>query len=147
MALALAFVAALNQASCSTPCEGICLGPTDAVFYLSCPSADLTAVNLSGPCATGQDASAPAAHNFSGDTLSLVTGYAGVCHVELTFSNGFVYSTDINFQRQPSEHCGCSPRAVPTPRTVMVPNPPDTCGDASAGASDAAAGDSEGGGG
>ena len=114
---------------------------------MSCPLADLTAVNLSGPCAMAHDASAPAAYDFRGNAFSFRTGYAGVCHFELTFSNGFVYSTDINFQEQPSQHCGCSPTVVPTPRTVMVPNPPDTCGDASAAAGDAAAADQEGGGG
>src|SRR5258708_36762498 len=99
--MVLAFVAELNQTSCSTPCAGGCLGDTDAEFYMSCPSADLMAVNLSGPCAMAHDASAPAAYDFRGNALFFRTGYAGVCHVELTFSNSFVYSTEINFQQQP----------------------------------------------
>jgi hypothetical protein len=136
----VAIVAAFVQEGCiSTPCEGpSCTVINAAALTLACPSTEIASVVVSGSCLWPND-SGPTMYEVSEGRVSVWTDIPGVCHVKLTFTDGFVYSTDINFEQKPSDRCGCGPTTYPSPRTVTVPNPPDTCSsDASADASDAA---------
>src|SRR5258708_36350163 len=82
--MVLAFVAELNQTSCSTPCAGGCLGDTDAEFYMSCPSADLMAVNLLGPLAIAHEGRAPAAEHFPRQRRFFPPRHGRGCHAART---------------------------------------------------------------
>jgi hypothetical protein len=93
--------------------------PADALLFVSCPRepliapipADLTAVTLSGPCATN-DAGASALNDYlssSGAFVWFGSPTPGVCHVELTFATGFTYSTDVEFasMTHPQQPAAC----------------------------------------
>lgn len=117
----------------SPGCPLICSGDQGALFNLSCAPIDLTSVVLSGPCATG-DAS-PSNYVFGNRPYVLIRSpSAGVCHVELIFTTGFTYSTDVTFILQTDQGTpgcpGCRPHVTPTQSTFMVNNPSTTCGDA-----------------
>jgi hypothetical protein len=110
-------------------------GSARFVFAFSCSSPDLTAVSVSGPCATG-DASPGYGEFAEGQFLDVGSSSPGDCHVVLTFGTGFTYSADVTFTSQPQtliEPCTgggpmeCPPLIEPTQTEFMVDNP---CADA-----------------
>lgn len=138
---ALGLLAALASGGCShrDACGVIPDPPTKAIFEPSCGVADLVAVDVSGPCATG-DASTPS-HAY-GEWVEIASPSAGVCHVQLTFTTGFTYSADVTFTSQTAEG-DCVPSfsyVGPTQVVFPVTDPGESCmasGDACASCTDA----------
>jgi hypothetical protein len=130
-----------------------------ATIELNCPAA-VTTAQLTGPCAPSGDAShfiveSPDAYSGgSGPPASAGFGFScapitqvpfseckqvyiaatapGVCHVGLTFADGFTYSTDVTFTSQtdpePPGCARCPSYIAPASQTMfMVNNPSDTC--------------------
>jgi hypothetical protein len=133
-AAALGLLVVLGGGCSSTgDCSGGC-ATGNATFVLSCGSTDLRGVQLSGPCAT-RDAS-PSNYVNSGDTafVDVTSPSPGVCHVELVFATGFIYSADVQFTLQSDNepsHCACSSFVAPASQsTFVVNNPGSTCLDA-----------------
>ncbi len=88
--------------------------------------ANLVAVEVSGPCATG-DASTPS--YVSGESVDIASPSPGVCHVQLTFGTGFTYSADVTFTSQTAEG-DCVPSfsyVGPTQVVFPVAEPGETC--------------------
>lgn len=117
-------------------CPGSC-GLGNAVeFDLSCDPADITNIPLSGGCAKGD---ANPANYVCGkhDCICVGSPIPGVCHVELTFATGFIYSADVTFTSQPGDPGGpgcppCPSYIAPTQGKFVVNNPSTTCIDAGA---------------
>src|SRR5579863_4562546 len=109
-------------------CTGTCAVPyRPATLNLSCSATDLTNVTVSGPCSTD---GAPW-YEATGSWIDITSPSAGVCHVELTFATGFVYSTDVTFTMPPADPSVCCNWATtPTQTTFTVNNPSATCVDA-----------------
>jgi len=99
-----------------------------ATFNLSCSATHLTNVAVSGPCATDDGPS----YSVAGQSISINSTSAGVCHVELTFATGFTYSTDVTFESQsaPKPPVCCPLLTAPTQSTFTVDDPSATCVDA-----------------
>ena len=101
--------------------------------------ADLVAVDLTGPCATG-DAGNPS--YVYGEWVEIASPDPGICHVQLTFRAGFIYSVDVTFISQTAES-ECVPSfsyVGPTQVVFPVTDPSETCmasGDACASCTDA----------
>src|ERR1700677_752341 len=124
---------------------------TSALLELTCGKTDLTSVTVSGPCAAG-DASPPYELGDGvgvGDDVPLgaasqvsVTSQSpGVCHVQLVFSTGFTFATDVTFASQTQSSCGVTVQGVgPTQGEFQVNNPAATCLDDSPNATDGASG-------
>ncbi len=93
-----------EAASCLTLDDCRSYEVTFANIALNCDGVpDVTSIVLTGPCATG-DANPP---NYSGYTspfrqagVSFQSPSPGLCHVELNFTSGFIYSTDVTFTTQ-----------------------------------------------
>jgi hypothetical protein len=68
----------------------------------------------------------------AGQSISINSASAGVCHVELTFATGFTYSTAVTFESQsaPKPPVCCPLLTAPTQSTFTVNNPSTTCVDA-----------------
>jgi hypothetical protein len=108
------------------PCALLPDLPTQALLYLTCEPNDLTTVDVSGPCASS-DASFVTMPLENG--VYVASPSPGVCHVALTFGNGFMYSTDITFTAQVRVNCGTTaPYVGPTQTVFYVDNPSTTCG-------------------
>jgi hypothetical protein len=125
---ALGLLASLASGGCShrDACGSIPDPPTKAIFEPSCGVADLVAVDLSGPCATG-DASTPS--YVSGENVDIGSPSPGVCHVQLTFGTGFTYSVDVTFTSQTAQG-DCVPSfsyVGPTHVVFPVTDPGETC--------------------
>jgi hypothetical protein len=122
-------------------CPAFCNSGGSATFELSCVPTDLSAVAVSGPCAAGDAGASIYVSPSSGSYASLAeTQYvyvsspnAGVCHVVLTFANGFIYGADVTFAALTDDSLpGCPPcpsYVGPTQGTFLVPNPKGTCVD------------------
>jgi hypothetical protein len=122
---ALGLLVVLGACETSSGTCNVVNPPNPASFLLSCASANLTQVGLSGPCATGD---ASPAHYVSGTSVDIYSAGAGVCHVELTFETGFTYSTDVTFTSVMAGDPKCpSPIVSPTQSTFVVNNPSNTC--------------------
>ena len=113
-------------------CDNISRVTTPATFELACAPSDLTAVNILGPCAGNNLRSDPADYYGNGEgglgKLEVSSQVAGLCHVELTFASGFVYSTNVTFAGT-ADRCGTA-FINPTQSTFTVNNPISTCVDA-----------------
>jgi len=147
VACAAALVAqlAFDETGCSVACSGACPADEAAEIDVACPTS-LTAVSVTGPCATG-DASNPGAYGYTGASLFIWSGAPGVCHVTLTFADGSTYSTDVEFAARPpnapanAPACGtCPPVVAPAQSTIAVERPDAACADAGGPAGDAAGG-------
>jgi hypothetical protein len=120
-------------------CDNFDRVETPATFELACAATDLTAVIVSGPCSSNNMLSDPADYYGNGEgglgKLEVGSQVAGLCHVELTFASGFVYSTNVTFIGM-SDTCGTS-SISPTQSVFVVNNPSSTCtdGGSAAGAS------------
>jgi hypothetical protein len=90
---------------------------------------DLTGVAVSGVCAT-PDGGVSAQTGRDKGLVAVDSPGAGVCHVELTFADGFTYSNDVTFASRTV--CGCPSFIGPTAGPFMVDNPNDTCGEGGA---------------
>jgi hypothetical protein len=132
-------------------CGGMCQSVTGVTLDLSCAPAAVTKAVLTGPCAptvrdaAPSDGSGGSAFGFSCAT-AVKTPFVdcsqvyfdasgpGVCHVELTFADGFTYSADVTYSTVPP-YCGCPSISglVPSPATLTVNNPSATCGALDAG--------------
>jgi hypothetical protein len=112
-------------------CDNISRVETPATFELACAPSDLTAVNVSGPCSSSNMGSDPADYDGNGEVglgkLEVGSQVAGLCHVDLTFASGFVYSTDVTFTGT-SDSCGTG-FISPTQSVFAVNNPASTCMD------------------
>ncbi len=112
-------------------CDNFDRVATPATFELACAPTDLTTVNVSGPCSGNNLLSDPANYYGNGEgglgTLEVGSQVAGLCHVELTFASGFVYSTDVTFTGT-SNSCGTG-FISPTQSVFVVNNPRSTCVD------------------
>jgi hypothetical protein len=135
LATAFGVVAALGGgAGCvqQSSCDNISRVETPATFELACAPSDLTAVNVSGPCSSSNMSSDPADYSGNGEVgpgkLEIGSQVAGLCHVELTFASGFVYSSDVTFTGT-SDSCGTG-YISPTQSVFAVNNPSSTCTDA-----------------
>ena len=139
VALVGSVVAAVHGCS-SQDCCGSCPGDQVATFLLSCTTANLTSVEITGPCE--QDAGLSVTRSVDAAWVGnvFVQGQSpGVCHVRLTFATGFTYSTDVTFSSQSGGVCGgpqckCGDILAPTVGTFTVNNPSDTCVVADSGA-------------
>ena len=66
-----------------------------------------------------------------GEVVVIQSSVAGVCHVELTFSTGFIYSADVTFIRKALENpCRTQHYTGPTQQTFIVNNSTAICQDA-----------------
>jgi hypothetical protein len=138
---AFGLLAALASSGCShrDACNVIPDPPTEAIFEPSCGVANLVAVDLSGPCATGDAGNPSYAY---GEWVEIASPNPGVCHVRLTFATGFIYSVDVTFTSQTAEG-DCVPSfsyVGPTQVVFPVTDPGETCmasGDACASCTDA----------
>jgi hypothetical protein len=143
----------------STPnCPLVCPESEFAMLDLTCPAV-VTSAQLTGPCAPASDASlsdaepfesgggtAPSAFGGSGFWCSmarlvpftqctqiyLIATEPGICHVALTFADGFTYSTDVTFTwmtlgAAPGCPDPCRPFVGPTQVRFLVDNPSATC--------------------
>jgi len=101
-------------------------GAAPAFLDLSCTPTDLQALAVSGACAAVDQPPQGQPLRFL-KQLSVLS-QAGDCHVTLTFSSGFVFSTDIPFVGDP-QPCGCAPYVHPSSgqTTIQVDNPASTC--------------------
>jgi hypothetical protein len=112
-------------------CDNISRVETPATFELACSPSDLTAVNVSGPCSSSNMGSDPTDHYGNDEVgrgkLEVGSQVAGLCHVDLTFASGFVYSTDVTFTGT-SDSCGTG-FISPTQSVFAVNNPDSTCAD------------------
>jgi hypothetical protein len=112
-------------------CDNFDRVATPAIFDLACAPTDLTAVNVSGPCSGNNLLSDPANYYGNGEgglgKLEVGSQVAGLCHVELIFASGFVYSTDVTFTGT-SDSCGTG-FISPTQSVFVVNNPSSTCTD------------------
>jgi hypothetical protein len=129
----LAVLAGTNGGCGDAHCTNSCLDDQPAVFDLSCGPADLTGVDLFGPCAIGD---ASVGHDTSGPGSAFVavssTG-EGVCQVKLTFASGFAYVASVSFGTRTDpgpSGCGCPSYTAPTQSTFVVSRPNTTCVDA-----------------
>lgn len=119
-------------------CPGGCSGPAIVEFLLACSPSDLAAVNVTGPCITGD--AGPASY-FTGDERSVLyvsSAQAGTCKVQLVFASGYTYSADVQFTQESNNvpaGCACATSVVPTQQTFHVTNPASTCQDAGSDAS------------
>jgi hypothetical protein len=101
---------------------------------MSCAPNDLSGIQVTGPCVGGvvpnePDGSPDYFEGRGGEYVSINSPGGGTCHVVLTFSTGFVFTTDVQFTEE-RDSCGCS-YAIPTTAKVTVNNPSSTCtGDA-----------------
>ncbi len=122
------------DAPTSHACADSCSIPySAATLNLSCSATDLMNVVVSGPCSTDGGPWYRAAGQF----VELSSPSPGVCHVELTFATGFVYSTDVTFTTPPADPSACCNTATaPTLATFTVNNPSATCVDAKGDAGD-----------
>jgi hypothetical protein len=113
-------------------CPAFCDEDTPATFELSCPVTDLTSVELSGPCATGDASPSNYVLGYASGVVSVSSSNPGICHVELIFGTGFTYSADVTFTLQvgtPTDP-GCPPCSsytAPTQGPFVVNNPSNTC--------------------
>jgi hypothetical protein len=138
---AFGLLAALASSGCShrDACNVIPDPPTEAIFEPSCGVANLVAVDLSGPCATGD---AGLSSYVSGESVAIASPSPGVCHVRLAFATGFTYSADVTFTSQATV-ADCVPSVSyvgPTQVDFPVTEPGGTCmasGDACASCADA----------
>jgi hypothetical protein len=135
LALAFAVVASGPVVGCdggSLACTDSCGSLfTPATFELSCGATSLTNVAVSGPCATDASAFLYSVDSMSPQNLYVASFSPGVCHVELTFATGFTYSTDVTFMSMTyTGSCCGGTGVVPTPATLAVKNPSNTCVDA-----------------
>ena len=121
-------VAAGGSSGCNLAraCPAIAYIGKPAIFDLSCTSSDLTAVNVSGPCAVADAGTAPDLY-VRGGQIAIFSKVAGVCHVDLTFMSGSTYSTAVTFTATVDD-CGTT-TVEPTQSTFAVDNPSSTCAD------------------
>ncbi|HEY4394876.1 MAG TPA: hypothetical protein VGP64_12475 [Polyangia bacterium] len=103
-----------------------------ATFNLSCASANLTKVDVSGPCAPTDAGTGPNDY-LSGASIGIMSLVPGTCHLSLTFATGFTYDADVVFDRRPGP-CGGT-IVSPTQMSFNVDNPPSTCAGGDPGAS------------
>lgn len=112
-------------------CDNISRVETPATFDLACAPSALTAVKVSGPCSSSNMSTDPAAYEGNGEVgpgkLEVGSQVAGLCHVDLTFASGFVYSTDVTFTGT-SDGCGTG-FITPTQSAFAVNGPGSTCSD------------------
>jgi hypothetical protein len=97
---------------------------------LACGPTDLTGVTISGPCATGDASPSNYVWGPNSNYVSFTSASPGVCHVELTFATGFIYSADVTFAYQTSGTHECTPCPAfiaPTQSMFMVNDPNTTC--------------------
>jgi len=113
-------------------CDNITRVETPATFDLACAPSDLTAVKVSGPCSSSNMSTDPAVYERNGEAgpgkLEVGSQVAGLCHVDLTFASGFVYSTDVTFTGT-SDGCGTG-FITPTQSVFAVNSPGSACADA-----------------
>jgi hypothetical protein len=112
-------------------CDNISRVETPVTFDLACAPSDLTTVKVSGPCSSSNMSTDPAAYEGNGEAgpakLEVGSEVAGLCHVDLTFASGFVYSTDVTFTGTSD---GCSTGYItPTQSVFAVNSPGSTCSD------------------
>jgi len=123
-------------AGCSSnpeTCNGSRYSPEPATLDLACAPTDLASVVLTGSCASNKTdpglyvgGSPPNEYV----TVPTPTSSPGLCHVELQFANGYMFSTDIQFSSKNFGDQQCPDNAiVASPQTVMVNNPSATCVD------------------
>jgi hypothetical protein len=118
-----------GETGCSTQfCTNSVQGPTPVALDLSCAATNVTSVNLSGPCNTA-DASPGLNTYIYGSHVLVYSELPGVCHVVLTFGDGFTYSTDVDFKWTGSSSCAANPYIAPTQSRFAVNNPSSTCAD------------------
>jgi hypothetical protein len=113
-------------------CPRVCPFET-AVFHLSCGSAGLTRVGLSGACSAGDSGSSSYLADPGSTLVDVSSSRPGQCHVVLAFATGFTYAGDVTFASRidkPDPDCpGCS-YTVPTPSTFTVNDLNVACPDA-----------------
>jgi hypothetical protein len=120
-------VAAAGSTGCNAKaCPAIAYQRRPAIFDLSCASTDLTAVDVSGPCAVADAGTSPGFY-VRGGQIAISSDVAGVCHVQLTFVSGPTYSTAVTFSATVDD-CGTT-SVEPTQSTFTVDNPSSTCAD------------------
>ncbi len=134
LVVAVAAAAALGQGCSNDDCgdrngkdaPGAIISAEGAQFTLSC-SSDLTQVAVTGPCTNGPNSGLYLpVYDVEGRYVAVYSPSPGVCHVELVFSTGFTYSTDVTFTWQ--GQCG-QHYAGPTTSAFMVDDPSDACVD------------------
>jgi hypothetical protein len=110
------------------PCNYACTSAGFGTLLFACPAVVVSA-DITGPCASANDASALAGQTTS-DVIVATSG-PGICHVTLTFEGGFTYSTDFDFtwqtEPEPPGCPPCPPHLGPTQGPFMVDNPSSTC--------------------
>jgi hypothetical protein len=115
-------------------CPAFCETTGHATFDLNCGPTDLTSVTLSGPCATGDANPANYVGGRDHEFVSISSPSPGVCHVELKFATGFVYSADVMFDEEtvagPPGCPSCPPFVGAEGAVFPVDNPYSTCVDA-----------------
>ena len=97
----------VTACAAQVPCGGCVLTSANAVISVPCP-AGVIAATSTGPC------TAPATHdaysNFAPtpETLYVLGTGTGTCHVQITFADGYVYTSDIQFVSHPGNNSpGC----------------------------------------
>jgi hypothetical protein len=129
----LATLAAGCNSGEQAACSGLCLTSVSASLTLACAPAALVSATLDGPCAG--DASPTGGFSCANRNdvpfvdcaqVEFGAGSPGDCQVELSFADGFSYSSTVTFTSV-SQSCGCPPVAEPTPSSLIVKNPQATC--------------------
>jgi hypothetical protein len=118
-------IVACDESPCAPGCETV----GAATFLLSCSPNDLTSVTVSGPCGTADASLSPETGREQG-VVAILSPSPGVCHIELTFSTGFTYASDVTFTSQ--SVCSCPSFIGPTGGPFVVDIPGSACVDAGA---------------
>ena len=127
--LATALAGLVDGCSNGSNCDAVgVISGGGANFTLTCGGSDLTQVVVTGPCTGGPTSGLELpVYTMDGPYVTVYSPTPGVCHVELTFATGFIYSVDVTYTWQGGE-CG-NRYAGPTVKAFTVNNPSDTCFD------------------
>ena len=139
-ALVIAFAACTSKED--PDCDGLCGGQGEPTLVLTCP-AEIISATLTGPCAPGSTED-PERERTDGtiklgffclnrgatpfvdcSEVGFETSGPGDCHIEIDFTDGFVYSGDVHY----TEQAQCCPTSFlsPSPTSLTVSNPNSSC--------------------
>ena len=90
------------------PCPAGCvLTSAEAVISVPCPAGVVAATSI-GPCTNPSVRDAYSSIASNPQTLYVLGTGTGTCHVQITFADGYVYRTDIQFVEHPNNNSpGC----------------------------------------